>query len=173
MSPTHPTSYELTAKGPGGSVERTVTVSVNGTPTATLSLSQPQVTYHKIGDKVVEQDTATLNWSASDASQVSIQPLGNVADSGSRAVEATPGNASTGPVNREVTYTLTATNACGGTATRTATLHVVGSIEPAPPVTLASLFYPTAYPERRHPRCWAGFQPGKNSGEGRSHFQKP
>jgi hypothetical protein len=29
---------------------------------------------------------------------------------------------------------------------------VVGSIDPAPAVTLASLFYPTAYPERQHPK---------------------
>ena len=151
VSPTHPTTYELVAKGPGGTAERTVTVSVNGTPTATLSLSQPQVTYHKIGDKVVEQDKAMLNWSASNASQVSIQPLGSVTSSGSSTVQATPGNATTGPIDRDVTYTLTASNACGGTTTQTATLHVVGSIDPAPNVTLASLFYPTAYPERRHP----------------------
>ena len=126
-------------------------MNVNAQPTATLALSQPEIRYHKIGDKVVEQDSATLNWSASNATQVAIQPLGNVADSGSRNVEAAPDRTSTGPINRDVTYTLTATNACGGTATRTATLHIVGSIDPAPPVTLASLFYPTAYPERRHP----------------------
>jgi hypothetical protein len=28
----------------------------------------------------------------------------------------------------------------------------VGSIDPAPPVTLASVFYPTAYPQRKHPQ---------------------
>jgi hypothetical protein len=151
VRPTQQTTYSLVAKGPGGTVERTVTVSVNGTPTATLSLSQPQVTYHKIGDKVVEQDKATLNWSASNASQVSIQPLGSVTSSGSSSVQATPGSTTSGPVDRSVTYTLTARNACGGTTTQTATLHVVGSIDPAPNVTLASLFYPTAYPERRHP----------------------
>jgi peptidoglycan-associated lipoprotein len=152
VSPTHPTSYELTAKGPGGTAEQTVTVNVNAQPTATLALSQAQVGYHKIGDKVVEQDSATLNWSASNANQVTIQPLGSVATSGSSNVEATPDRSGTGPIDREVTYTLSASNACGGTATRTATLHVVGSIDPAPPETLASLFYPTAYPERKHPK---------------------
>jgi len=151
VSPTHPTTYELTAKGPGGIAEQTVTVNVNAQPTATLALSQPQVRYHKIGDKVVEQDSATLNWSASNANHVTIQPLGSVTTSGSSNVEATPDRTATGPVDRDVTYTLSAVNACGGTATRTATLHVVGSIDPAPSVTLASLFYPTAYPERRHP----------------------
>jgi hypothetical protein len=152
VSPTHETTYQLTAKGPGGTAEQTVNVNVNAQPTATLALSQPQVTYHKIGDKVVEQDSATLNWSASNANRVSIQPLGSVATSGSSNVEATPDRTGNGPVDRNVTYTLSATNACGGTATRTATLHVVGSIDPAPAVTLASLFYPTAYPERRHPQ---------------------
>ena len=161
MSPTHPTTYELTAKGPGGTAEQTVTVNVNAQPTATLALSQPEVRYHKIGDKVVEQDSATLNWSASNANNVTIQPLGSVATSGSQNIEATPDQTSTGPVNRDVTYTLTAANACGGTATRTATLHVVGSIDPAPPVTLASVFYPTAYPERRHPQSGSG-HPARN-----------
>jgi len=151
VSPTHPTTYQLTAKGPGGTAGQSVTVNVNAQPTATLALSQPQVRYHKIGDKVVEQDSAMLNWSASNANRVSIQPLGNVATSGSSKVEATPDRTADGPINRDVTYSLSATNACGGTATRTATLHVVGSIDPAPAVTLASLFYPTAYPERRHP----------------------
>ena len=151
VSPTHPTTYQLTAKGPGGTAEQSVTVNVNAQPTATLALSQPQVRYHKIGDKVVEQDSAMLNWSASNANRVSIQPLGYVATSGSSKVEATPDRTADGPINRDVTYSLSATNACGGTATRTATLHVVGSIDPAPAVTLASLFYPTAYPERRHP----------------------
>jgi hypothetical protein len=151
VTPTHPTTYQLTAKGPGGSVEQTVTVNVNAQPTATLALSQPQIRYHKIGDKVVEQDSATLNWSASNANQVSIQPLGNVATSGSSKIDAVPDRTGTGAIDRNVTYTMSAANACGGTVTRTATLHVVGSIDPAPPVTLASLFYPTAYPVRRHP----------------------
>ena len=152
VKPMHPTTYQLVAKGPGGTAEQSVTVNVNGQPSATLALSQPEVRYHKVGDKVVQQDSTTLNWSASDADHVTIQPLGNVTQSGSRNIEATPDRTADGPINRDITYTLSATNACGGTATRTATLHVVGSIDPAPPVTLASLFYPTAYPERRHPK---------------------
>ncbi len=150
VSPMDPTTYELTAKGPGGTAEQTVTVNVNSQPTATLAVNQREIRYHKIGEKVVEQDSATLNWSASNANQVTIQPFGSVATSGSQSIEAMPNRTSTGPIDREVTYTLTAANACGGTATRTATLHVVGSIDPPPPVTLASVFYPTAYPERRH-----------------------
>jgi hypothetical protein len=112
--------------------------------------SQPEVRYHKIGDKVVQDGSATLNWSTSNAKMISIQPLGSVASAGDDTVQATPGRRSTGPVDRNITYTLSVTNACGGTATRTATLHVVGSIDPAPPVTQESIFYPTACPERHH-----------------------
>ena len=35
-------------------------------------------------------------------------------------------------------------------------LPIVGSIDPAPPVTPASLFYPTNYPTSRHPKIGPG-----------------
>jgi hypothetical protein len=151
VTPTQTTEYELVAKGPGGEVTQTATINVDTQPTATLELSQPDVRYHKIGDKVVEQTSTTLSWSASNANAVSIQPLGDVASTGTQNIEATPEQTSSGPINRDVTYALTASNVCGGTATRTATLHFTGSIDPAPPVTLASVFYPTDYPKRQHP----------------------
>lgn len=152
VSPTQTTAYELVAKGPGGQATQTVTIDANTQPTATLALSQPEVRYHKVGDKVVEQGSATLNWSTSDGSKVTIQPLGAVATSGSENIEATPNQSSVGPINQDVAYTLHVANACGGTATRTAMLHIVGSIDPPPSVTLASVFYPTKFPERRHSR---------------------
>jgi peptidoglycan-associated lipoprotein len=102
VSPTHTTSYELVAKGPGGEVTRTATIDVNAQPTAMLTLNQPEVTYHKIGDKVVEQGSAILRWSASNGNIVSLQPLGNVASTGSQNIEATPDQTSTGPINRNV-----------------------------------------------------------------------
>jgi OmpA family/PEGA domain len=153
VDPTKNTSYELVAKGPGGEANQTVNVNVNAQPTGTLALSQPEVRYHKIGDKVVEQGSSTLSWSTSNANTVTLQPLGTLATSGSQTIEANPTQKSYGPVNQEVTYTLTEANACGGSATKTATLHIVGSIDPPPPVTLASLFYPTAYPQPRHPKA--------------------
>jgi hypothetical protein len=151
VTPTQTTEYELVAKGPGGEVTQTAIINVDTQPTATLELSQPDVRYHKIGEKVVEQTSATLSWSASNANAVSIQPLGEVASTGTQNIEAAPDQTSPGPINRDVTYALTASNACGGTATRTATLHFTGSIDPAPPVTLASVFYPTDYPKGQHP----------------------
>lgn len=150
VSPKQTTTYAFTAKGPGGSVTRTATIGVNPQLSAMLTLSTPEITYRKIGDKVIQQGSATLQWSTSNGNQVTISPLGSVGATGSQTIEATPAQSSTGPVNQDVTYTLTASNACGGTVTRTATLHVTGSIEPAPAVTLASVFYPTNYPVRQH-----------------------
>ena len=152
VTPMHNTTYVLTAKGPGGEVTRNVTVDVSGQPTASLTVSQAQVRYHKIGDKVVEQDSAVLHWSANNANSVRVEPFGSDAMTGSQTITATPEETATGPINEEKTYTLTATNACGQTTTKTATLHIVGSIDPPPATTLASLFYPTAYPTRHHPK---------------------
>src|SRR5712692_4152429 len=76
VSPMQMTTYDLTAMGPGGTAGQSVTVSVDTQPTATLNLNQPEVHYHKIGDKVVEQDSTTLNWSTSNANEVTITPLG-------------------------------------------------------------------------------------------------
>ena len=151
VSPTRDMTYVFKAIGPGGRATKSVKVDVNSEPTATLALSEPVIHYHKIGDKVVEQEPATLRWTAKNAASATIDPFGHEALDGSRTITAFPGKEQVGPVNRSVTYTLTATNPCGGTVTRMATLHVEGSIEPPPSTTLASLFYPTAYPTRRHP----------------------
>ena len=152
VSPTQKTTYEFVAKGPGGTVTRTATISPDTQPVAMLSLSTPEITYHKIGDKVVSQGSATLSWTTSDGNRVTIQPLGSVSANGEQSVKPAPDQSAKGPVNQNVTYTLNVSNACGGTATRTATLHIVGSIDPAPAVTLASVFYPTNYPLQSHPR---------------------
>ena len=152
VTPTRDMTYALKAVGPGGIVTRTVKVDVNSQPTATLALSEPEIHYHKIGDKVVEDGSATLRWSASNASSANIAPFGAETVDGSRTITANPAQAKVGPVNQTLTYTLTASNACGGTVTKTATLDVVGSVDPPPNTTLASLFFPTAYPRRRYPK---------------------
>ena len=152
VEPKHNMTYVLTAKGPGGVVTRKVMISVDTQPTATLALSQPEIRYRKVGDKVVEQGSATLNWSATNATSASLEPFGSGALSGRRTIEADPNQTHTGPVNQTITYTFTTSNACGGTVTKTATLHIVGSIDPPPSITLASMFYPTAFPTRKHPK---------------------
>jgi OmpA family/PEGA domain len=152
VSPTKTTTYELVAKGPGGEAMQTTTINVDAQPTATLTLTQPEVHYHKIGDKVVQDDSTTLNWTTSNANHVTITSLGSEGMSGSQTINAQPKQTTTGPVNEMVDYMLSASNACGGNTTQTAVLHVVGSIDPPPAVTLASVFYPTNYPTSRHPK---------------------
>jgi hypothetical protein len=100
----------------------------------------------------MEDRSTTVNWSTSDANSVIIEPINSHAMSGSQTVEAKPKRTSVGPINENVTYSLTAINACGGKTTQTATLHVIGSIDPPPAITIASVFYPTAYPRRNHPK---------------------
>jgi hypothetical protein len=152
VSPTQTTTYELVAKGPGGVVTKTVAINVDAQPSVTLSLSKPEVHYHKVGDKVLQDDLTTLRWSASNADKVTIAPLGSEALSGSQTIRPKPIQMTAGSVNEDSGYTIQASNACGRTASKTVLLHIVGSIDPAPSVTLASLFYPTAYPRRHRPR---------------------
>ena len=130
------------AQGPGGDVTKTVAVNVNSQPDAMLSLSEPEVHYHKVGDKVVQDDPTTLQWSTSNANKVTITPLGNEALSGSQTIQPKPVQLTDGTVNEEFGYTIEASNACGRTASKTVLLHIVGSIDPAPSVTLASVFIP-------------------------------
>jgi len=151
VTPTKTTTYQLVAKGPGGDVTQTATVNVDSEPIATLSASEQEVRYHKIGDKVVQDDPVTLNWSASNADKVTITPLGDEGMNGNATVTPAPTQTANGPVDEVLNYTLSASNGCGGTITKTAALHIVGSIDPAPPVTLASVFYPSNYPQAAMP----------------------
>ena len=97
-------------------------MNVNTAIPASLSVSPAEVRYHKVGDKVDQQGTATVTWSAGNADTVSVDPLGSVGASGNREVQITPSKTSVGPIDETVTYTLHASNACGGSETRTATL---------------------------------------------------
>lgn len=150
VSPKKTTTYNFSATGPGGTVTQSTTINVNIQPTATLSLNPTEVRYHKIGDKVKEDGTSTLTWTSSNASSVTIDPIGNVQTNGSQQITAQPKQQNIGPIDENQAYTMTATNVCGGTATQTASLHITGSIEPMPVVTLESVFYPTAYPVKEH-----------------------
>ena len=129
VQPKQTTTYKFTAAGPGGIHTSDATVTVNSAIQASLSVSPAEVRYHAIGEKVDQQGSATVNWSATGADSVSVDPFGSVGTSGDRTIQATPSKTTPGPVDETVTYTLRATNACGGTETRTATLHIVGSIE--------------------------------------------
>jgi len=159
VTPHETTTYNFTAAGPGGTVKGSGTVDVNTKVDASISLNPTDVHYRKIGDKVVTQDSSTLTWQATNADSVSIDPIGKVDPSGTQTVKAEPADTSDVPegqparnIDEQKTYTLTATNVCGGSATQTASLHITGSVEPISQVTLQSIFYPTDYPDKQHPQ---------------------
>jgi hypothetical protein len=160
VSPHATTAYDFTASGPGGVVKGNGTVNVNTTVQASLTANPTELHYRKIGDKVLTQDSSTLTWQTSNADNVTLAPTpgGKVDPSGSETVKPEPTDTSQVPegqparqINDTTTYTLNATNVCGGTSTQTAALHITGTVEPIPTVTLQSIFYPTDYPDKRHP----------------------
>lgn len=151
VSPKQTTNYELTAVGPGGTTKSAATLEVNPVVEASLNASPMEVRYRRIGDKVIQQDGTTLNWATSNAEATLLPPVGVVPTNGSQTVKPAPTQTADGPVDENISYTLTARNTCGGSATKAVAVHMVGSIEPIPGVPLQSIFYPTAYPDKRDP----------------------
>jgi outer membrane protein OmpA-like peptidoglycan-associated protein len=148
IQPKQTTTYDLTASGPGGTATSSVTVDVNSDIQADLGLSQTEVHYKRVGDEVIEDDKTALNWTATNASTVSIDSLGTVDPSGSRSFTVAPQKSDFGPVDETVTYTLKASNECGGAETQTVALHIVGSIEPGA-LSMRSVYFPTDQPGTR------------------------
>src|SRR5215475_2917200 len=151
ISPRQTTVYELTATGPGGVTKPSTTVNVNPVVQSSLSASPTEVNYRRIGDKVVQPANTTLNWSSSNSDAASLDPIGTVDITGSKSLALSPTQTSVGPVDEEHTYTLRATNICGGSGTKTLAVRLKGSIEPIPSVLLQSVFFPTDYPTKTDP----------------------
>jgi len=145
VQPKQTTTYTLAATGPGGTTTSDVTINVDNAIDVDLSLSPSEVHYKRVGDEVVEDDSTALNWSAINASNVSIDGLGAVDPSGSNRLKVSPQQSDPGPVDETVTYTLNATNDCGGRETRTVALHIVGTIEPGE-LFMRSVYFPTDRP---------------------------
>jgi outer membrane protein OmpA-like peptidoglycan-associated protein len=158
VQPKQTTTYTLAATGPGGTTTSDVTINVDNAIDVDLSLSPAEVHYKRVGDEVVEDDSTALNWSAINASNVSIDGLGAVDSSGSNTLKVSPQQSDPGPVDETVTYTLTATNDCGGAETRTVALHVVGTIEPGA-LAMRSVYFPTDLP--RNLKSEAGLLPSE------------
>ncbi len=147
VQPKQNTTYDLTATGPGGTVTSSATVNVNTAIQANLQLAPAEVHYRRVGDKVVQDDNSALSWSASNASSVSIDQFGTVEANGNRPLPTiTPKKTTPGPVDETVNYTLTATNGCGGTETRTAALHITGEIRNPELELSRSVYFPTDRP---------------------------
>lgn len=159
VSPHATTTYDFNSSGPGGTVKGSATVNVNTKVDATLTANPSEVKYRQIGEKVITDQPSTLTWTTSNADSVNLDPGGKVDLNGSQTVSAKPSDttpvaegqpARTGDENKN--YTLSATNVCGGSSTQTAALHVSYSIEPIPQVLLQSIYYPTDYPDKKHPQ---------------------
>ncbi|MGB7592229.1 MAG: OmpA family protein, partial [Terriglobia bacterium] len=129
VQPKQTTDYKLTATGPGGVATSDATVNVNTNIQGSLSVTPAEIRYHKVGDKVDQQGSASISWSAPGADAASLDPFGSVSPTGERTVQPTPSKTDVGPIDETITYTLHSSNACGGSDTRTASLHIVGSIE--------------------------------------------
>ena len=151
VSPRQTTTYQLTASGPGGVATPSTTVEVNPVVQSSLSASPMEVSYRRVGDKVLKQESTTLSWSSSNSDSVSLDPGGSVDASGTKSVTLNPTQAGNGPVDEEFKYTLKATNVCGGADTKTVAVNLKGSVEPIPTVLLQSVFFPTAYPTKDEP----------------------
>jgi len=156
VQPTQTTDYKLTATGPGGVVTSDATLNVNTNIQSTLSAEPAEVRYRKVGDQVEEQASSTLTWSAANASTASLDPFGSITPSGSRTVQPVPSKTEAGPVDETITYTLRSSNACGGSDTKTASLHIVGSIESGAvlesKLTLNSIYFPYDLPATSNPQ---------------------
>ena len=158
VSPHATTTYDFNASGPGGTVKGSSTVNVNTKVDASINANPSEVHYRKIGDKVLTQDSSTVTWQTANADSVTVD--GQKVDlSGSETVKAEPADSSSVPdggqartIDENKTFTLNGTNVCGGSATQTASLHITGSVEPIPAVVLQSVFYPTDYPDKKHPQ---------------------
>jgi len=158
VSPHATTTYNFTAPGPGGVVSGSATVNVNTKVDASISANPTELHYRKIGDKVITDDSTTLSWQTSNADSITVDGK-TVAASGNETVQAQPSDTSEVPeggqirnIDENKSFTLNATNVCGGSANQTASVHITGTVEPIPTVTLQSIFYPTDYPDKRHPQ---------------------
>jgi hypothetical protein len=149
VQPKQNTDYKFTAVGPGGTYTSDATVNVNTDIAASLNVTPADVNLQNTGQGSSTARTATVSWSAPNATSVTLDPIGSVGANGSQEVPVKPSGNPTGPIDQTVTYTLHATNACGGDQTRTATLHITGSTTPPeaaanePPATQAEPAKPT------------------------------
>ncbi len=160
VQPTQTTTYTLNAAGPGGTATPSATVNVNSTVQGSLSVSPAEIRYRRRGDTVLEQGTAKVTWSVTGANTATLDPHGSVSPSDSRTIQAAPRKTTPGPVDETITYTLKASNGCGGSDTKTATLHITGAIESVSAVSettleiklaMNSVYFPTALPRAQDP----------------------
>jgi len=158
VQPKQSTTYKFIAVGPGGTYTSDATVNVDSAIVASLSVSPSEVSSSGTGTN--PPNSATLTWSASNADSVNLDPLGSVGTNGQREIPIVPAKASVGPDGKTITYTLHASNACGGSETRTAALHVKGGVMEGSAdesslktkLSFSSIYFPTDLPSVKDPQ---------------------
>lgn len=126
VTPSATTTYTLTVVDSAGATARSsTTVTVNGSPTASLAASS---------GSILRGNSATLSWTSTNASSTSIDNgVGNVLPVSSGSIAVSP--------TSTTIYTLTATGAGGATATSSTTINVnqlpTANLVATPPSILA------------------------------------
>ncbi len=117
VTPLQTTTYTLSATGPSGTINSTVTVTVSGAATT----GNPQIIRYEANPLTIRSgQQSTLSWTTTGASTVSISGVGNVPLNGSTPVSPTT----------TTTYTLTAASADGQTVTSPITITVTAGEVP-------------------------------------------
>jgi len=122
--------------GTWGSGQYSVSLWLNGRETATAEFTvqplqkanvpAPTISYFRaIPESIMAGQAVTLSWSVSDATQVSVSPIGTVSPSGSYIV--TPANSAE--------YSLTASNSAGSTSMK-ASVRVTSYISDKPDLVI-------------------------------------
>lgn len=136
VTPTASTSYILTATNSGGSVTSSVNVSV--------TVAEATVTFTASPEQINAGQSATLTWSTTNASNVSISGIGDVSNSGSKTV--TP--------SVSTDYSLTATNSAGVATIKSVSVEVIPAAPTPvpPPVPLPTPVPPPVTPTNQLPQ---------------------
>jgi len=110
VKPSETTTYTLTAKGGGGTRTESVEVTVESAP-------GPSIIFNASPESIQKGQLVTLTWMVSEATEVSIEGIGNVSAKGTRKVKPSEAGVTT--------FTLTATGT-GGTRTESIEVEVLG-----------------------------------------------
>jgi uncharacterized protein (DUF1800 family) len=116
-------TYTLDCVGDGGSISRSVTVTVTAPPAPTLVLTASPTS-------VLTGGASTLSWSSTNATSCT-------ASGGWSGGKATSGTESTGPLSAATTFVLTCVGD-GGSAVQSTTVNVTEPPPPAPTLTLTA-----------------------------------
>ncbi len=147
VTPVKTTTYDFTASGPGGVVNKNTTVQVDPAIESSIAANPPEVHYLKIGEKVLTQEPTDIKWQTehADAAALNGNPTSDL--NGRQTMTLQPTQATTGAVSETFAYNLASSNICGGSDSKATSVQMTGMVEPY----VLSIFFPTGYPARKNP----------------------